>query len=166
MDVLAQLNFVKSSLVSTIEENNMNNVQSVMKQNQQIMDEDVVKGHDRGCQGLDIANPTTVPRPMMKTNFTSLLQNLHNLGKTTDPAYVKDSPSGADYINTMGSKRRSLRLNKSITKGNKKEDVISESMSSHHAIRPKKVQRVESSIKEIKEALSLITQIVNKQRIP
>ncbi|KAK7323760.1 hypothetical protein VNO77_27251 [Canavalia gladiata] len=118
----------------------------------------------------------------------------------------------------MGAKRRSLRLNKSVTKENKKEDIISESMSSpsynkakaanptdvppvivlssskveafttskqipfwekrgkdgekfisdqsSYAELVQKVQRVESSIKEIKEALSLITNILNKQTVP
>ncbi|KAK7338926.1 hypothetical protein VNO77_19560 [Canavalia gladiata] len=89
---------------SKFAKNNVNNIQSVMKQNQQIMDESVIptqcsaKGHDRDCQGLDITNPTTVPPLMMRTSFTSFLQNLHNLGKTTDPAHVKDSLSTADYM--------------------------------------------------------------------
>ncbi|KAK7349335.1 hypothetical protein VNO77_06623 [Canavalia gladiata] len=101
--VLVEFKFVKSSLVSAIEENNANNIGSGMKN---IMDEDViptqcsakvVKGDDRECQAVYIPNPTTVP-PVMKTSFTSLLQNLHNLGKTGDPGHVKESPSGAENI--------------------------------------------------------------------
>ncbi|KAK7323268.1 hypothetical protein VNO77_26733 [Canavalia gladiata] len=84
--------------------NNANNIGSGMKN---IMDEDViptecsakvVKGDDRECQAVYIPNPTTIPPPMMKTSFTSLLQNLHNLGKTGDPGHVKESPSGVENI--------------------------------------------------------------------
>ncbi|KAK7323759.1 hypothetical protein VNO77_27250 [Canavalia gladiata] len=86
------------------EANNANIIGSGMKN---IMDEDViptqcsakvVKGDDRECQAVYIPNPTTVPPPMMKTSFTSLLQNLHNLGKIGDPGHVKESPSGVENI--------------------------------------------------------------------
>ncbi|KAK7344300.1 hypothetical protein VNO77_13746 [Canavalia gladiata] len=85
-------------------QNNGNNVGSEMKKT---MDEDVIptqcstkviKGHDTYCEALYIPDPNTVPPPMMKTSFTSLLQNLHNLSNTVGPAHVKESSSGAIHM--------------------------------------------------------------------